>query len=141
MKKIISFSILIIISVTIILLTYLYFKFNITFLDTPKKLSKNQETISVTYINWACDCADFIKTNEELYLNDGSIDKNKLFFLEGEKDKLNLKLSEYIDSNRKKSLKVTGSFYEDLGIPKNYELKTPEKPEKALVFKFHKIEY
>jgi hypothetical protein len=32
--------------------------------DRPWILSSERQTIEVTYINWACDCADFVETNK-----------------------------------------------------------------------------
>lgn len=131
----IAFSFLLAITFFIIL----YFNHNITFLDTPNKLSKKQETISVRHIRWACDCADFIETNQELYLEDGNIDENKLFFLEADNDSLKTLLSRSTDVYGN-IIVLIGSYYEDMGISRDYEMKTPEKPDKARVFRFHKLE-
>ncbi len=38
-------------------------------------------------------------------------------------------------------LRLTGQFYLDLGVPKHYDRKTPEKLEKAKVFRYDKFEF
>lgn len=139
MKKIIVFILLFLFLLIVTFFTIIYFKQNITFLDTPKKLSNTQETISVNHIRWACDCADFIETNQELYLDDGTIDEGKLLFLESDNDSLKTLLSKYTETNGYKFV-VKGNFYEDLGISRDYELNTSEKPNKAKVFRFYELE-
>lgn len=50
--------------IVLVLLTALnfYLQSTPTFLDRPTKLSSITETIELNYVNWACDCANFIET-------------------------------------------------------------------------------
>ena len=49
-----------------------------TVFDEPDNLSPKKETITVHYINWACDCADFV---EEKNLSD-SVKEDSCIYIE-----------------------------------------------------------
>ncbi len=123
----------------IILFTCLYFHFNITIFDRPSDLSGKRETIEVYYINWACDCADFVETRYSK--KDPEIREEDCIFIEPANSDVEILESYYNEGHFKKHLRLTGSFYLNEGIPTSYQTKTPEKPEKAKVFRYDKVEY
>lgn len=107
----------------------------ITFLDYPKNLSKKTETIELGYIDWACACANWLpKTNSET-LDDTEIVDNCIFI---EADNKAVKISE--ENKKGHIIKLTGSFYKDEGISRDYVKQTSEKPKPAKVFKYTKAE-
>lgn len=116
-----------------------YFQSTITFWDYPAKLSQQTETIEVVYINWACDCADFVETK---YLNNpsGKIQEEDCIFIEPAQAVLKLPERFYEKDHFEKKLRLHGQFYQGKGISRSYEQKTPEKPIPARVFWYSKVE-
>ena len=126
----------------IILFTCLYFHFNITIFDRPSDLSDKRETIEVYHINWACDCPDFIEGS--YYEKNPAYESREedCIFIEPANSEVEIPESYYNEGHFKKRLRLTGSFYLKEGIPASYQKKTPgEKPDKAKVFRYDKIEY
>ncbi len=114
-----------------------YFRFTITVFDSPSNLDTRTETIEVFYINWACDCADFIETK---YYN-GNLEyeakEEDCIFIEPSESALAYYNIDYFN----KVFRLTGHFYKDKGIPTSYEMKTVgEKPAKSRVFRYDKME-
>lgn len=115
----------------------------VMFYDLPQKLSGRTEVIEVYYTMWACDCADFIETKH--------VDKNPNYeekdedyiFIEAARPELVVPESFYHEGRFKYKLRLTGQFYEDKGISRTYDRKTPEyyKPEKARVFRYEKFKF
>ena len=108
--------------------------------DQQKQLSDKSETIEVTYVNWACDCADFIETKfYKENLNYEAKEEDCIFI---EPAQLNNKVPDSFFSNNhfEKMLRLTGHFYTDKGVPENYDLKTPEKPREAKIFRYDRLE-
>lgn len=108
--------------------------------DQPKTISGLTETIEVSYVNWACDCADFIErkyfesdTNYEIRAED-------CIFIEPATKETKIPEDYFAEGHFKYYLRLTGQFYSDKGIPKTYERKTPERPEKARVFRYDSFE-
>lgn len=110
------------------------------FLDRPTKLSSITETIEVDYINWACDCANFIET--KYALNDPNYETREqdCIFIEPANAKLKLPDRYFEKDHFEKKLRLTGQFYLKKGMPRFYEQKTPEKPAPARVFRYTKVE-
>lgn len=110
--------------------------------DYAKKLSGHIQTIEVQHINWACDCPDFIET--WLFKDDSTYTAkdDDCIFIEAAKSSLKVPESFYSipENYNSKVLRLTGQFYLDEGISRTYEQKTPQKPEKARVFRYDKLE-
>jgi len=104
----------------------------------PRKLSGVEQTIEVKYINWACDCPDFV----EVKFYDREDMAVYCFYIEAAKFDLKLPDSFYSDNNYlSKRLRLTGQFYLDEGISRTYEWKTSkDKIDKGRVFRYDKIE-
>lgn len=118
-----------------------YFKFTPTFFDRPSNLTAKTETIDVWYVNWACNCADFIETKYSKNNPDYETKEEDCIFIEPSDPSLTVPDSFYSKAHFEKKLRLTGQFYQNKGIPKSYEMKTPgEKPDKAKVFRYDKIE-
>jgi hypothetical protein len=118
-----------------------YHTFIISPLDRPWILSTDEKTIEVTYVNWACDCADFIETKNYADSPTSEPASEDYLFIEPANPQLALKNNFYEKDHFEKNLRLTGHFYIDKGVPASYEMKTPEKPEHARVFRYDKIEY
>lgn len=111
----------------------------ITFLDRPYFLSDKRETIEVNYVMWSCDCSDFIET--KYYNNNvGEAREDDYIFIEAADSSLIVPRDFYVNGRFTKSLRLTGQFYKKKGVSRTYELKTPEKPEWARVFRYDKME-
>lgn len=108
--------------------------------DQPKTISGLTETIEVSYVNWACDCADFIE--RKYFENDSNyeIRAEDCIFIEPATTEAKIPEDYYAEGHFKYYLRLSGQFYSDKGIPKTYERKTPEIPEKARVFRYDKFE-
>ena len=107
----------------------------------PTKLSDKVETIEVSYVNWSCDCADFIEVK---YFNDNpnyETNENDCIFIEPSNIEKKVPEDFYNKGHFEYYLKLRGQFYLDKGIPKSYERKTPEGPlQKAKVFRYDSFE-
>ncbi len=106
----------------------------------PKKLSGHTETIEVMYINWACDCPDFIETR---YYADSCYEATgeECIYIEAARPDLRLSDHFYAHSNYSgKCLRLTGQFYLDKGVSRTYEEKASGKMDNAKVFRYDSIE-
>jgi hypothetical protein len=119
---------------------FFYNMFNIMFYDQAWFLSDKVETIDVIRVNWACDCSDFTY-RRTLPVDIGEIPDADFFFIEASDPSLKVHEAFYDSGYFRQYLRLTGRFYTDRGISRTYELKTPEKPEHAKVFRYDKIEY
>lgn len=106
----------------------------------PTKLSDKSEVIEVSYINWACNCADFIETKFYILNPKYEAKSEDCIFIEPADSGLRVSESFYIKDHFDKNLKLTGSFYLEKGVPDSYEQAVPGRPEKAKVFRYTKIE-
>lgn len=110
---------------------------NIMFWEFPKNLSNKTETIEVTYVMWACACANWLplpRTHPESEIKD-----SECIFIEAATENLIVPDSFYTDYLSKK-VRLTGSYYTDKGISRTYEMPTSQRPEKAKVFRYTEIE-
>ena len=108
--------------------------------DQPTKLSGKTETIEVSYVNWACDCADFIETKFYRQNPNYEAREEDCVFIEPSMERNKIP-DDYFDKGHfKYYLKLSGQFYVDKGFPNSYDRKTPEKPEKAKVFRYDSFE-
>ena len=107
----------------------------ITFLDHPKNLSNNTETIELKYIDWGCACANWLPTATANALDNAQMANNCIFI---EAQNQNVKILEKDKKNS--TVKLTGRFYKDKGISRDYIKQTSEKPKPAKVFKYTAVQ-
>lgn len=115
-----------------------YSNHNIMFWEYPNSLSKKTETIEVSYIMWACACANWLpipRENPEAEIKD-----TDCIFIEAAIPDLIVQDSFFDENQYKKKLRLTGSYYNDEGISRTYEMPTSQKPDKAKVFRYTKME-
>jgi hypothetical protein len=117
----------------------LYYKSTVTPFDRPFLLSDNKVTIVATHIDWMCNCANFVDTtNYKTNPVTEPVD-NDYFFIEAAQPGQDWD-REHFTKNR--YVRLTGRFYIDKGLPREYELgQMEDKPDHARVFVFDKIEY
>ncbi|WP_428897290.1 hypothetical protein Dip518_001077 [Parelusimicrobium proximum] len=109
------------------------------FLYPRNTLEQNSRELEVMYINWACDCADYIELS---HFNDPDyeIDDKDCLFIEAESQDLQDIEDSYKKDPFDKYLKLYGQFYTRPAVSKTYEQKTEECPGKAKVFRYTHIE-
>jgi hypothetical protein len=90
----------------------------------------------VSYINWACDCADFIPA--DFWNNDTiqEVHESDCIFIEPANPENAVPDEFYSSLHFNQSLQLVGRYYNKKGIPKGYSSKTPVKPSKAPVFQY-----
>jgi hypothetical protein len=116
-----------------------YINSTITPLDRPFFLSGNKQTITVTYVDWMCNCPDFVEITK--FNRDPIVEAKPTdyFFLEPASRELKLDRNHFINH---KFVRLTGQFYLDKGIPTEFELgATEDKPDHARIFRYERIEY
>ncbi|WP_254050342.1 hypothetical protein [Myroides sp. N17-2] len=117
----------------------------LTYLDRskqPTQLSNKNETIEVMYINWACDCADFIDTS--LLVEGYEISANDCLFIEPVSKEIAINEDSLYKKQFEYFIKLKGLYYIDEGVPDSYERKVSEPmaaPNKAKVFRYSSYEY
>jgi len=125
-------------------LTFLTFILGIMYLvacnNQPTNISGKTETIKVSYVNWACDCADFIETKYFKDKPDYETKEEDCIYIEPSNPILKIPEEFYSKGHFENYLKLTGQFYIDKGIPNSYDRKTPEKPRHARVFRYDNFE-
>jgi hypothetical protein len=116
----------------------LFYNSTITPFDRPFFLSSTKETIIATRVDWMCNCANFVDTTKYKTNSVTEPKDNDYFFIESSyADQLD---RDYFIKN--KYVKLTGQFYIDKGIPKEFKLgHIEDKPDHARIFKVEKIEY
>lgn len=110
----------------------------IPFFEAPIFKEKNQlnektETIELTYIAWACDCANWA-TKDDLYKYSENIGDSLAYqsiFIEPINQSIELPDTLGYSND---IIKFTGQFYKKRGFPKGYQ--SFENPEKARVFRY-----
>ncbi len=104
------------------------------FLACEKKQNINlpKQKIKLQYVAWACECANWATLKDIAEIEDENILAKKSIFIEAESDD-----KELPDTLRYNGdiIEFTGSFYPDLGYPKNY-VETKQEVEKARIFKY-----
>ncbi len=106
----------------------------------PTQLSGKNETITVDYIKWACDCPDFVDTKVYDQDPEYEVKEEECFFIEAANKKNQIPEKYYNEDHFQYSLKLTGQFYLDKGVPTSYDRKTPERPKKSRVFRYDSFE-
>lgn len=104
----------------------------------PARLSESLETIELAWVNWACDCPDWIETR--LARDSAEIDPEQCIYLEAGGPGLQVPNEFYTAGHFSQALRLTGRFYQTPGIPAGYEPKTTGKIEPGRVFRYEKID-
>jgi hypothetical protein len=101
------------------------------------RLVEKEQTIELSYIAWACDCANWVTQEDIQKYHDtpGDTLANLSIFIEPA-DK-SLSLPDTLGYNGD-IIKFTGHFYKEKGLPKDY--RSQENPDKASVFRYTKYQ-
>jgi len=105
--------------------------------DRKGELEGKVSTLELTYIAWACDCANWA-TKEDLKKysdNIGDTLADQSIFVEPANQSLELPDTLGWSND---IIKFTGQFYNKKGFPKDYQ--SNEDPEKARVFRYTQYE-
>ncbi len=105
----------------------------------PSRLSDKTETIEVIYVNWACDCPDWVETR--FSRDSAGPDQRNCIYIEPSSPDLAVPDSFYSTKHFSQTLRLSGRFYLDKGIPDGYEPKTVGKTEPGKVFRYDNIEF
>lgn len=97
-------------------------------------LDGNLQTLELTHITWACDCANWV-TDEDMKLYSGNDLAKASIYIEPANSLLELPDTIGYNNDR---LKFTGQFYELEGFPTGYS--SIENPDKARVFQYTEYE-
>lgn len=113
----------------------------ITSSDFPNELSEEIDTMEITYIAWACACANWLPEKYFDLNNDklSETPEDYCIFIEAEKEEMKIP-DEYHLGGYQNRIRLIGKFYKDKGISRDYEQPTSQKPEKARVFRYSEIE-
>ncbi len=103
----------------------------------PNKLEEMEQTIEVSHISWACDCADWVKLDDIKRYDDNLGDTLATLSIFIEPADKSLELTDTLGYNGD-ILKLTGRYYIKKGFPKGYY--SFEQPEKARIFRYTKYE-
>jgi hypothetical protein len=126
--------------IVVIVTAAVAFKYTRSSLDEPTHLSGKQETVEVTYIHWACACANYLDVKHFQDHPNEEVKDTDCFFIEPANPNVvvpeSFENEDYWDCN----LRLTGQFYLDKGIPESYVSPTSEKPERARVFRYEAYE-
>ena len=102
-------------------------------MDNKGGLEDKTQTLELTYIAWACDCANW-STKEDLEKYSENVDdtlaKQSIFI---EPANQAVKLPDTLGFNND-IIKFTGQFYKEKGFPKDYQ--SFQEPEKSRVFRY-----
>jgi hypothetical protein len=99
-------------------------------------LEEKEQTIELSYIAWACDCANWATVeNIGKYYDAGDTLAELSVFIEPANK--SLELPDTLGYNND-IIKFTGHFYKNKGFPKDYY--SIEHPDKARVFRYTKYE-
>jgi len=101
-----------------------------------KELEDTIRTIDLTYIAWACQCAEWTTMADiSRYQDTGKLSEHTIFI---EAADSTLELADTLGYSGD-FIRFTGQFYKDKGYPKNYP-KTEMQVDKAKVFRYTKYE-
>ena len=108
--------------------------------DYPDNLKKRIDTIEVTYVAWACACANWLPTEFLEDPNYSSTDNaDDCIYIEASNEKLKLP-EEFELGGYNNRIRLIGSYYKEKGISRDYIQPTSQKPEKGKVFRYTEIE-
>lgn len=107
----------------------------------PKTLSGEERIIDIEYIEWACECPRFVEVENSDQGLDYDLLASKCFYIQASKLACPITEEYYGGGHATKYLRLTGQFYQDEGVPSDYEPVTSQIPLKAKVFRYDKVEY
>lgn len=116
----------------------IYTRQHVMFWDHPRKLSDKIESIEVSYVQWACDCPNWLPANT--LKEDEEITEEHCIFIEPAPNAPEIPEKFWKLDLSEQKLRLTGSFYKRKGIPKGYAMETEVKPQKAKVFRYTELE-
>lgn len=99
-------------------------------------LSGQLDTIEVSLLGWACDCAEWRIVGEDFPEEELAM---RSIFIEAAPDKERYEDARIDGKCWVHSLKLVGQFYQDEGISRDYSI-IIENPGKARVFRYDKFE-
>lgn len=102
-------------------------------LDKKGGLEEDVQTLKLTYVAWACDCAKWSTAEDLKKFSGGTSDYliGSSVFIEPANQ--SLKLPETLGYNND-VIRFTGQFYHKKGFPEDYE--SYENPQEARVFRY-----
>ncbi len=104
---------------------------------SPQSLETRVQTIELSYIAWACDCANWATSEDINRYADNYGDSLAQLCIFVEPGESSLVLPDTIGYNND-LVRFTGSFYEKAGFPKGY--RSEEHADKGRVFRYTKFE-
>ena len=105
-------------------------------ISCSNRLDEKEQSIELSYIAWACDCANWTTQGDiQKYADDADALAERSIFIEPADKSLTLPdtLGYSMDV-----IKFTGHFYKKKGFPKDYS--SQENPDKARVFRYTKYQ-
>jgi|GEM_PF-6486676 len=111
-------------------------KGKITRKDYPKEIGQEPQNIEVSYVAWACACPNWLPksvSNQPGF--DTTDNSNDCIFLEAAEGAEKIPLV-FHTGGRGTSIKLTGSYYTDKGISRDYIQPTSEIPAHSKVFRY-----
>lgn len=112
------------------------FLISCSFLGEPE-LEEKEQTIELSYIAWASDCANWATVENIRKYHDNFGDTLAMLSIYIEPANENLTLPDSLGYNGD-LIKFTGRFYKDEGLPKGYQ--SWETPDKARIFRYTKYQ-
>jgi len=105
----------------------------ITFLDYSYQLEEEKDSLDLSYIHWACACANWLEVSKFPKTENEEIQAEDCLFIEAASAQNilpdSLQYSQQV-------IRLYGSFYQQPGISRDYEKPTSQKPEAARVFRY-----
>jgi hypothetical protein len=102
----------------------------------PDQLEEKEETLELTYLAWACECANWATPDDiARYHDEGDSLADLSIFIEPANESLQLPDTIGYSGD---IIKLTGHFYTKKGFPKGY--KSFEQPDRARVFQYTNYE-
>ena len=113
----------------------------IYFIDYANKLTAKRDTLTLSYTNWACACANWLPKEEldsSKILDDIYFEKLHIY-IEAKNYECRIP-DKFIGSGYGNQIKVYGSYYTEQGISRDYSRPTSEFPDYARVFQYDSFE-
>ncbi|QNR23827.1 hypothetical protein [Croceimicrobium hydrocarbonivorans] len=105
----------------------------ITILDYSYQLEEEKDSLDLSYIFWACACANWLEVSKFPKTKGEEIQAEDCLFIEAVSAQNLLPDSLH---NSQQTIRFYGSFYQHPGISRDYKKPTSQKPEAARVFRY-----